>query len=54
MDYPYTDDTLLHTLQTTGVPRILTTRKDGEAVYVKLSEDENSLVEVSLGETEND
>lgn len=46
MSYSYTDDTLLYTLQTTGVPRILTTRKDGEVVYVALSEDGNDLVEV--------
>jgi hypothetical protein len=46
MTYPYTDDTLLYTLQTTGVPRILTTRKDGEAVYVALTEDGTDIVEV--------
>lgn len=50
MSYPYTDDTLLYTLQTTGVPRILTERKDGEAVYVALSEDGNGLVEIDPSE----
>lgn len=47
MDYPYLDDTLLYTLQTTGVPRILTERKDGTTVYVELSEDGGDLVEVA-------
>lgn len=46
MAYNYTDDTLLYTLKETGVPRILTTRLDGEVVYVELSADGNDLVEV--------
>lgn len=50
MTYPYTDDTLLYTLQTTGVPRILTERKDGEAVYVALSADGTDLVEIDPSE----
>ena len=53
MDYPYLDDTLLYTLQTTGVPRILTERKDGEVVYVGLSEDGNSLVEIAPDEEDD-
>lgn len=53
MTYPYTDDTLLYTLQTTGAPRILTDRKDGEVVYVALSEDGNDLVEIDLEEVDN-
>ena len=53
MTYPYEDDTLLYTLQTSVVPRILTTRKDGETVYVALSEDGKSLVEVEPEEDTN-
>ncbi|QIG57880.1 hypothetical protein SEA_PAULODIABOLI_192 [Microbacterium phage PauloDiaboli] len=54
MTYPYEDDTLLYTLQTTGVPRILTTRKDGEVVYVELSVDGNDLVEIDPDDLEVD
>ena len=46
MTYPYEDDTLFYTLKELGVPRILTTRKDGETVYVQLSEDGSTIVEV--------
>ncbi|URP22216.1 hypothetical protein SEA_BIG4_183 [Microbacterium phage Big4] len=53
MTYPYTDDTLFYTLKESGVPRILTTRKDGEVVYVELSEDGKGLTEVDP-EADND
>lgn len=46
MTYPYTDDTLFYTLKQLGVPRILTQRLDGETVYVELSADGTSIVEV--------
>lgn len=45
MTHSYSDATLVETLRTTGVPRILTTRTDGAAVYVALDDDGN-LVEV--------
>lgn len=54
MTYPYEDDTLLYTLKESGVPRILTTRKDGETVYVALSEDGNDLIEVDPEEDTDD
>jgi hypothetical protein len=43
----YADSTLIATLQATGAPRILTTRLDGEVVYVALDE-AGQLVEVAL------
>lgn len=44
----YVDETLADTLRTTGAPRILTTRRNGEVVYVALNDD-GGLVEVDLG-----
>ncbi len=52
LNHTYDDPTLLETLKTVGVPHILTTRSDGEAVYVKLSDDGESLVEVDVDEIE--
>lgn len=46
--YTYTDPDLLDTLKNEDVPRILTSRTDGTAVYVALSEDGESLVEVEV------
>lgn len=49
----YTDDTLVWTLQSTGLPRILTTRIDGTVVYVALDEN-GELVEVDPTEEDHD
>lgn len=43
----YTDPTLIETLHNTGAPRILTTRKDGQVVYVAL-DDAGNLTEVEV------
>ncbi|MEZ3156849.1 hypothetical protein AB1K56_07940 [Microbacterium sp. BWR-S6Y] len=43
----YLDPTLVDTLRESGAPRILTTRKDLETVYVAL-DDSGQLIEVSL------
>lgn len=48
MEHTYSDPTLLETLKAVGVPRILTSREDGTVVYVALSEDGESLVEVDI------
>lgn len=44
----YADEHLVETLQRTGAPRILTTRRDGTVVYVAL-DDAGDLVEVDPG-----
>jgi len=43
----YDDTTLVETLRSTAAPRILTTRKDGEVVYVAL-DDAGNLTEVAV------
>jgi len=53
MDYEYNDTTLLETLKSTDVPRILTDRVDGTVVYVALSDDGESLVEVDIEELDD-